>query len=791
MQVDAIRNDIRSILLSRPRLSTSGFPYLHSALWARLRDWVPLILDDAALVMQITAELEEEIGESCKENARVIRQVVRTTAITAPSDLWLMRHIQSAFVKVGFAKRFLDGEAILAADCGFIEKEIEIDFRFLLSRGTLVRQGEAYRLADHDAARDFMSLPSLDLVDVFTIWVDAFDSLSDEQTQHLARAMQSFGTTSKEPGFWHPSALQIELASQLVPLVVALKWGEKIDAILNEGFKQVFADASANDFAREVLQYCGVLDEKYQVSEIGKRVLGRGPGPFGIIETYRQYLEKLETIWSRGRKEVWVERSANVAASQTANRKSFVRAHDALAEFCEDQGFRFSTFIEHAVGKGEAIRQCRNRYGDDLNFVGADLEDKAIDAAEKERKLGELPSTTQFVRKADIGKPASLLKGLEKIGVPSQGAVMMVGNGFHEVRGKSDAQMIEVFRGYEAAGILLIFTEESALSIDDLIETAFNTYHAGFRYVHERSGQALRPGIAAARSVFEEKLPMSWAECAVEAGYLRLEKYCRSSRKVYPYTPISGFNPIISAEHFLVPRKIAEECGLVETTPTLASFIPKNWLKVLEGHGKFDAALVNLDSFLANERERYSVYPPQEKIFAALTFCAFEDVKVVILGQDPYHGKGQANGLAFSVGEGIKIPPSLRNIYKELHSDLGCEIPEHGGLEGWAEQGVLLLNTSLTVQEKKAASHAKKGWKEVSDRIVEVLSEREDPCVFILWGAHSKKKAKRIAGHHTLIQSAHPSPLSAHNGFWDSKPFSKTNSALKKMGKDEIDWTLV
>ncbi len=559
----ALRHDIREVLLSRSRLSSAGFPYLHPALWARLRDWVPVILDDGQHVLDLTAEIENELGPESKPNARVIRQVVNTAAVTAPSDLWLMRHIQSAMCKTGLAQKLLDGEVIFLAQSGFLQKEIEIDFRFLLTRGTLVRQGEGYRLADHDAARAFMSLPALDLVDVFSLWMHAFVELTGEELVLLQVSLIRVGSAEKERGFWHPSAFQIEMGSQIVPLVVALKAKGELPGIVSAGrFEDVFPDESINVLVRTLFKASGILDEKENLTEIGKRVLTRGPGPFGIIETYRQYLEKLEVIWAQGRDEIWVERSANVAASQTANRKSFTRAHDALEDFCKVTKFTFDTFIEHAVGKGEAIRQCAQRYDSQMSFVGADLEDKAIDAAEAERDAGELPASTKFVRNADIGEASTLLKGLKDLGIESEGSVMMVGNGFHEVRGKNDKQMIEVFSEYEAAGILLIFTEESALSIDDLIETAFNTYHAGFRYVHERSGQALRPGVAAASTIYEGTLPLSWSECAKAAGYVRAEKFCRSSRTVYPYTPPSGFNPTISSEHFFVPGRIAKKLGI-------------------------------------------------------------------------------------------------------------------------------------------------------------------------------------------------------------------------------------
>ena len=166
-------------------------------------------------------------------------------------------------------------------------------------------------------------------------------------------------------------------------------------------------------------------------------------------------------------------------------------------------------------------------------------------------------------------------------------------------------------------------------------------------------------------------------------------------------------------------------------------------------------------------------------------------MKVVILGQDPYHGPGQAHGLSFSVRDGVRPPPSLKNIYKELHSDLGLEIPSTGNLTPWADQGVLLLNTVLTVEEAQAGSHRKRGWEKFTDRVITVLSERDDPIVFILWGAFAQSKEGMIRQPpHAVIKSAHPSPLSAHNGFWGSKPFSKANALLKKWGKAPIDWSL-
>ena len=198
-----------------------------------------------------------------------------------------------------------------------------------------------------------------------------------------------------------------------------------------------------------------------------------------------------------------------------------------------------------------------------------------------------------------------------------------------------------------------------------------------------------------------------------------------------------------------------------------------------------------LQAFVAGERERYAVYPPQPEVFACLHLTPYADTKVLILGQDPYHGPKQAHGLCFSVRHGVAIPPSLVNIYAELESDLGIEPPTHGNLEAWARQGVLLLNTTLTVRAGTAASHQGKGWETFTDEVIKAVNAKDHRVVFILWGSHARKKKALIdTGKHTIIESAHPSPLSARNGFFGSKPFSRANAALVDVGLEPIDWRL-
>lgn len=216
--------------------------------------------------------------------------------------------------------------------------------------------------------------------------------------------------------------------------------------------------------------------------------------------------------------------------------------------------------------------------------------------------------------------------------------------------------------------------------------------------------------------------------------------------------------------------------------------IGNNWDKLLEDEYKKEY-FINMIEFLKKEYKEKTIYPKQNEIFNAFRYTSYDDVKVVIIGQDPYHGPKQAEGLSFSVSNDVLKPPSLQNIFKELESDLGIPFPKHNSLIPWAREGVLLLNAVLTVEEHKPASHSKIGWEIFTDHVIEVLNKRETPIVFILWGAFARSKKTLITNpNHYIIESAHPSPFSARNGFFGSKPFSKTNDFFKKNNIKEIDW---
>lgn len=215
-----------------------------------------------------------------------------------------------------------------------------------------------------------------------------------------------------------------------------------------------------------------------------------------------------------------------------------------------------------------------------------------------------------------------------------------------------------------------------------------------------------------------------------------------------------------------------------------------SWQRLLQPEFEKDYYL-NLRRFLRDEYGTYTVYPDMYDIFNALKATAYEDVKVVILGQDPYHNPGQAHGMAFSVQKGVSCPPSLVNIYKEMQTDLGTFIPRSGYLVPWAEQGVLLLNTVLTVRENSPLSHKGRGWEILTDRIISILNEREKPIVFLLWGRPAREKKALITNPaHYVLEAPHPSPLSAHYGFFGCKHFSKTNAILKNLGEEPIDWQI-
>jgi hypothetical protein len=598
---DPLAGELVPILAQPTRLTSSGYPYLGKDAWDALRDRVPHLFRMGLRVLAVVATVElhvEDVGlsaaevDSLKRACRVARQVVLTAAITAPPDLWLLRHLLGTFSSLGLLERLVQGEAIYPHCCDVVvagraqrlrAEELEKDLHFLLSRGIVEQYEDSYRIAGHPRVRRLLS--AIDPVP--TVWPGGrtggrsglWRRLFGGQVLEgpaledlLGHASYARPRLNVQQNHWVPTLEEVEIGYRLVPIVLGLRAND-LTPSLRAGVRVTPVDWSrphpvCAGGALEVLTSAGWMDrdgEGYRVTRLGERGFTRGPGPFGIIEAYQPYLAHGVEILVDGPRGEWVRRGDNVGASQDANRHTFTQANDALDRFCADTGFSYDLFIEHAIGRGEATRQRFVRDGEEhIRYVGADLEDAAIDAAGEEKQRGNLPSNLLFVRQADIGQPRILIDALHAHDADPNGAVMLVGNGFHEVRGQTDEKMVDVFRGYHEAGILLLFTEENALAIDDLRATAWNTFHAGFRYVHEKSGQGLRPADARPPARLGAPLRAAWSACARKAGYVRADAYCTRTRTIYPYTPESGINPAISVNHFFVPASIAEGLGLID-----------------------------------------------------------------------------------------------------------------------------------------------------------------------------------------------------------------------------------
>ncbi len=594
---DPIVREVAALGGRPTRVSSAGFPYLDRGGWERLRDRIPHLFAMGLRVLDALEALETALSEREASGAadadaaanarrawRVARQVTLTAGVTAPPDLWLLRHVLGWFRRIGLSDDLLDGRAIYPdahrvdgrpLDAGVLET----DLLFLLTRGLVESYDDSYRTAGHPRARALFELDPLpdEWPASFTpLWRRAFgdgEPLGDDERSAL-RALAAGARPRVDPAqtHWIPTVEELETGYRLLPLVLGMRAAGRT-AGLERGAVLRAADPapSAKDAARPallILQAAGWLragEGSHEVTELGARGFLRGPGPFGIIEAYHPYMAAGARFLLEGPGGVHVRRGENLAASQDANRATFERAADALDAFCRDHGFTYSVFIEHAVGRGEATRIRYERSGEEgLLYFGADLEDAAIDAAIEEQRAGRLPKAMRFVRRADIGSPEALIDALRAAGADPEGAVMMVGNGFHEVREQTDERMTQVFAGYERAGIILIFTEENALSIDDLRATAWNTYHAGFKYVHEKSGQGLRPASPRPARRSGHLLRAAWEECAERAGYVRADRYSSRTRTIYPYTPVDGHNPAVSTTHFFVPGRIARRLGILE-----------------------------------------------------------------------------------------------------------------------------------------------------------------------------------------------------------------------------------
>lgn len=550
---------LSGILASPTLITSAGFDALHEKEFNLFLAGVPHLFRDGRLLLDLFEALEQappgrnrEEEDNARRAVNVLGTVVRTAAITAPTDLWLLRLVLDTLRRLPVLEE-LQGRTSLDAlvrGTGLDRDRLKTDLDLLASRGILqgeVRGDRSISLAPgpHITAlcRSLSPWPAgapVNMVPPLVSW------LQSGAEKDLAESFLRMDEHAVASPCWIPGRYEVEAGSRLVPLVLSMKSCGLLDDARRGG---AFAFTPGTDGpVSRLLGLCGLLDEEGRITALGERVFQRGPGPFGIIHAYHPYLTH-HTELLQGKGQVHVSRGENVAASRDANTRSFRKAMDSLDRYCADTGFQYEVFIEHAVGQAEATRIRYERSGDDLHYFGADLEDAAIDRALEVQSRGLLPGHMRFVRQADIGDPQILIRALADAGLQGKNAVMVVGNGFHEVRGQNNENMVRVFRAYREAGILLIFTEESSLTDAELLATGWNTYHAGFRYVHELSGQGLRP----AGDGPDDRGRLSWKACVEKAGYKVAAGYTTQGRTIFPFRHKGRKNPAISVNYFCVP----------------------------------------------------------------------------------------------------------------------------------------------------------------------------------------------------------------------------------------------
>ena len=563
--------DLVAIICGETAVSSAGFPYISNESFQLFVDRVPHLFRDGQVILEWLDRFDDlkatldglsfQETDSLDRGVKVIRTMVYTAAVTCLTDLWLLKRVLVVHKSLGILDHLLEGASIHPTSYGqtynIDERQLYIDLCFLHVRGYVDKMDHFFVLPEDPKFGRVMDMVARgDVVSGrYTVerLVAYLEGEGGEAGERLASSL-SFDTSVLDMGSWVACPEHIELGYRLVPLLLALRKSGTSLALKRGGSVRDhlprMSDAVERLFERAGWMHHG------DVTQLGARVFERGPGPAGIIYAYWPYLDQLEALLTRQEINTSVSRAANVAASQDANRKTFSAANDALDRFVKAYPYSYSVYVEHAVGQGEATRQRFERNGEfGMHYFGADLEDAAIDQAEKQQALGLLPSTMEFIRNADIGEPYRVIGYLAEQQLVGEPTVMVVGNGFHEIRNQSNEQMIGVFEEYRQAGFVLIFTEESALSDEDVINTAWNTYHAGFRYVHEMSGQRLRPIWDSG----EEDQRWGWRRCAEEAGYIILDAFSHRSRKIYPFPRPDQENPSISMTYFCVPDALAAE----------------------------------------------------------------------------------------------------------------------------------------------------------------------------------------------------------------------------------------
>jgi hypothetical protein len=502
-------SDLIKILAGKTSISSTGFPYISENSFQQFMQSVPHLFRDGNSLLSWLKKVEDRCSdkrefsefeiESLQRAVRVLRNIVHSASICAPPDLWILRHVLSVHAQLGLIELYRSHMRFtvetLKNKLPLDSRHILWDVSLLLCRGYLEGRGTSLRLSEAPHAEDVMRniIPIegrylTDMVEPMFRILKNGPSIAKEK-QHVNDFLSFAARPVKQNG-WYASYFQLEVGYRLVPLLLAIHL-MKISAHATEGTDVVELLPGITEQMKALLRQAGMLDEKSRFTALAIRVLQRGPGPFGIIHAYVPYMKVLQEKLSGQGAKTWVNRGKNIAASQDANRKTFQMANDSLDRFCKDLQFQHRIYIEHALGQGEVVRQRFQQDGEEnIQYFGADLEDAAVDRAVEFQKQRSLPRNMMFIHRADIANPQIVIDAIRNAGFSTNEAVMFVGNGFHEIRGQTNEKIVDVFRGYCDAGILILFTEESALGDQDLLRTGWNTYHAGFRYVH----RIVRPG---------------------------------------------------------------------------------------------------------------------------------------------------------------------------------------------------------------------------------------------------------------------------------------------------------
>lgn len=547
-----------------------GFPIITPESFKLFRDKVPHLFVNGLAVLEWIDDVSLQVGENKKQDPvayasienglNALRTLVRTPATTAPPALWLARQILATHKRLGTLDALIKAGdkglnvEIFARESALEPKQMVIDLDFLHQLGYLDKKSNGnYSVANFDVVALFeaiQDIPAHLRFDHATVLQKFFEGSATETEKGLLEDWFRLPQMdSPAISLWRGSVADMELSYYLLPLVIALKATGNYKKIINDLF-----DESYSSIPFKILMNAGFIDEG-GLTSLGEKVFDQGVGAYGIVGAYHTYLEgdKHEDLLRNPNASKHVNRGPNVVASEIGNRKTFSTAAKSIAKYEKDRGRKFDVVIEHAAGGSVGIEEYIKASGSEGRiFVAADLEDDALKLTRKKIKEGKLPDSIVQVQPADIGRAEQLLNVLKAKGIDTKNAVMIVGNGFHEARGKTDAEMVALKKAYREAGITLVYTEEIRLTSDQIRETGFNTYHAPFLWAHDTSGQVLRMIVPANSRKSGER--MSWQASDTLAGFKLLAPYMNRTRRIMPVADENdASNPSISVTFFAVP----------------------------------------------------------------------------------------------------------------------------------------------------------------------------------------------------------------------------------------------